>query len=44
MENKCAYLQRMVLWLEREAHLHGFDIEVEVAKILEKLKKEKTHD
>ena len=33
-----ALLRRLILWLEKECHLYGVDIEVEVAKILEKLR------
>jgi hypothetical protein len=32
-------LRRLLLWIEKEAHLQGVDIEVEVARILEKLRK-----
>lgn len=40
MESKCGYLQRMVRFFEREAHLWGYDVEVLVTKILEILEKE----
>jgi len=38
--DKSGIVQRMALSLEREARLQGFNIEVEIIKILEKLKQQ----
>jgi len=41
MQNdKSATLSRLALFLERESHTQGFNIEVEITKILEKLKQQ----
>jgi hypothetical protein len=42
MDNdKTATLVRLALFLEREAHTQGYNIEVEITKIIEKLKGKK---
>ena len=42
VETGHAVLKRLILWVEKEAHLVGADIEVEVASILAKLNVKKS--
>lgn len=37
MDDRCASMHRLILWIERELHLQGFNVEVEIAKLLEKV-------
>jgi hypothetical protein len=34
-----AFLKRLLLWIEKEAHLMGVDIEVEITSIISKLER-----
>jgi hypothetical protein len=47
MDDRCGIIHRMILLIERELRLQGFNVEVEIAKLLEKIRvppKEKSHE